>query len=240
MVNTFLIGSFEFTAQNLDKQRLFKQCVECSQIIDVINKKKNNSANAKLGFSHHPIVLMWESYLDALKLYYNTVLKQVLEVNKVKTDMKYFDIPDEDEIEMPWFLEYEPLIFSHRARLYQKSPTFYEDKFDFPEEYLKIGYIWIREDKNIYLKAKTFKQIEKLADPLDEKYINARYCPAIIKSGSRQGEECGRHLKANDDYCGTHRDKSIPIAICEAIKANGEPCKNRAKFNNFCGVHKNY
>jgi hypothetical protein len=236
MVNTFIIGSFEFTAKNLDKQRRFKQAVESHQIIETIIKKQNGQTN--VGFGNHPAVIMWENYLDALKDYYNIVLKYAIEVDKVETKMTYYEVPE--NVEVPWFCEYKPLIFSHRARLYQKNPSFYENRFDFPEEYLNIGYIWIREDREIYEKAKTIKQIAKLADPLNEKYIDPQYCPAILKSGKRAGEECGRLLNPNNDFCGTHRDKSIPILICEAIKGNGEECKNKAKFGNFCGVHKNY
>jgi hypothetical protein len=245
MVNTFLIGSsenmiksFKFTAKILDPRRKHKNCVETMEIINII-EGKNNKTSYKQGYSNHPCVNLWISNLDALKLYYNTILRYCIEKDKINTDMKYYDIPDEDKIQIPWFLNFMPLIYSHRARLYQKDPKYYADKFDFPKEYLEIGYIWLREGQEECEKAKTFKQISKLADPLNDKYKNCRYCPAILKSGPNAGTECGLMLKeVNDEFCGRHRDKSIPIPICQATKANGEDCKNKAKVGNYCGVHK--
>jgi len=238
MVNTFLIGSFQFTADTLDKKRVFKQLLECLQCINIIEAKQKDP-NVKIGFMDHPVIKIWEKFLDPLKLYFNTILNVCIKKHKFNTTMEYYDIPDEDEIKMPWFLNFMPFIYSHRARLYQKDPNYYKDKFEFPKEYLNIGYIWLREGKKECLKAKTFEQISKLADPLNDRYKNCNYCSSIIKSGDRKGEECGILLQyGNNEFCGRHRDKSIPIAICEAVKKDGNECKNKAKHGNFCGVHK--
>lgn len=203
MVNTFLIGSFEDTARILDKKHRFKQSIEAQQIITIITKLKEGN-NEKIGFSNHPIVQMWKDYLPALKYYYNLMLYYAINIDKVNTNMKYFET--ESNIEMPWFLYFPSFIYSHRARLYQKNPEYYKDKFTFPSFYLNIGYIWTcRHPKEIYLAAISEEDICKLADPLSEHYINPKYCPAVIKSGIRKGSSCGNILKSSTfEFCGMH------------------------------------
>ena len=121
MVNTFLIGSdFEYTVSHLDPRRKLKQAVEAQQIISII-EKKHIDKDYKGGFYNHPIVHMWYDHLNALKAYYNALIIE-LQKCSVKLD-KLKKIPEED-YEMPWFMSYMPLIYSHRARLYQKDPNF--------------------------------------------------------------------------------------------------------------------
>jgi len=199
----FLIGSIYETSIILDKSRRFKQCVECKQIISIIEKKQENS-NIKIPYENHPIVLSWFSYLNALKVYYNMMLYFAINIDKVNTKMEYYNTPE--LIERPWFLDYLPLIYSHRARLYQKDPIFYKDKFYMPPEYLSIGYIWInRFPINKYYDVKTFDDIKLLADNLDPKYINSKYCPGVIKSGKNKGKQCGKLLKLSSNFCGIHK-----------------------------------
>jgi hypothetical protein len=209
MVNTFLIGSYEYTAVSLDHSRLLKQAVEAKQVIMIIEFKKNNPKSLKqIGFQNHPLVKMWFPYLDSLKLYYNTILSRLFLLKKFNIQkLQYYDIPDESEIEKPWFLNYEPLIYSHRARLYQKNPKFYSF-LEFPDEYLDIGYIWVgRYEKEYYLNEidiENYEDLIHISDPLHERYINPRYCPAIKKDG----KVCGHMIKTKKDdiiYCGIHK-----------------------------------
>lgn len=239
MVNTFLIGSFEFTAKNLDPRRKLKQAVESKQIIDIIN---NN--NEKVGFHNHPIVKMWRDYVIALKHYFNFFIDELqkdgVNLNLLK---KFENLPTEYDI--PWFTSFEPLIFSHRARLYQKNPLFYKDKFSFPSEYLNIGYIWTcRFEKEYYL-----SNIDKphlLADELQSRYINPKYCPAIIKSGKNEGQVCNNMIKDSDNFCNIHNKTKIKNktqSLCEAIlksgSRKGELCNRKSQDNSkFCGLHK--
>jgi hypothetical protein len=209
MVNTFLIGSYEYTAISLDLPRLMKQAVEAKQVIMTIEDKIANP-NTKRGFRNHPIVIMWQPYLDSLKLYYNTILRRLLLIPKFHIKrLSLYPLENEENIQMPWFLSYLPLIYSHRARLYQKNPKFYSF-LDFPDEYLDIGYIWVgRYEKEYYLQEinqYSYDDLLSIADPLDKRYIQPRYCPAI----KNNGETCNHMIKTNkktEIYCGIHKKK---------------------------------
>jgi len=212
MVITFLIGSFDYTSVSLDNSRLMKQAVEAKQIIDTIIDKMNNP-NTKRGFRNHPIVLMWTNYLDALKLYYNTILRRLHCIKKfnIKKLSLITDF-DEDNVEMPWFMDFKPLIYSHRARLYQKNPNYYSF-LEFPDEYLDIGYIWVGRNKKEYylnhIDEYNYDDLKKIADPLDERYIQPVYCSAI----KANGELCNHLVKKTKKnnkliYCGIHQKKN--------------------------------
>lgn len=213
MVNTFLteLGTnFANMARSLDKQRRFKQAVEAKEILLTIERKKQalieNNPSKKIGFKNHPIVIMWQDYTECLKAYYNAFFEQlVLDGFKMirlqKMDVQsYFDVP--------WFLYYKPLIYSHQARLLQKDPIYYNEKFDFPVCYLHFGYIWIRPhlNQNYYLENEFTPEL--IADKLENKYQDASYCQMEFKTGSKKGVKCNRLL--NDPravYCGIHNRK---------------------------------
>jgi hypothetical protein len=210
MVNTFFteIGTnFSNMAKSLDKQRRFKQAVEAKEILLIIQRKKSNLSNGKtIGFKNHPIVLMWEEYEECLKAYFNAFYEQLcIDGFKMK---KLEKMNVESEYPIPWFLYYRPLIYSHQARLLQKDPIYYKDKFKFPELYLSIGYIWIRPEKSILYYIENRECPEKISDPLDEKYKFAKYCQANIQSGLKKGELCNRLISVSqNDFCGVHTKK---------------------------------
>lgn len=215
MVNTFLIGisdtaleCYKYTAENLDSERCFNQVVEALRIINTINKKKKD---IKTGYSQHTIVLMWLPYIDSLKIYYNTVLSRILSLGTHKTKMECLEIDAEQYRKDgdPWFVCYKPLIYSHRARLYQKNPEFYKHRFSFPCEYLSIGYIWTcRKPKEFYLENEDYP--EKLADDLEKRYRPEyiRYCSGFYKSGKKKGMLCNRLLQFSTK-------KSISTIFCK-------------------------
>jgi len=212
MVNTFLIGSFEYTSVSLDLQRLFKQAVEAKQIIITIEEKQRNP-DTKRGYRNHPAVIMWMPFLNALKLYFNTILRRVFLHNKFRiTKLELYNLPPIDEIEMPWFLDYKPLIYSHRAKLYLKNPEYYSF-LDFPDEYLDIGYIWVgKNDKEYYLNEidiNSYEDLLSIANPLAKRYIEKRYCPAIKKDGNVCNNMIKFNRKSDIDkiYCGIHNKK---------------------------------
>ena len=123
MVNTFIVGDFKFTASVLDRRRKLKQAVETRQIITIIESGKTDG-----GFVNHPVIKMRKSYLDALKTYYNIFIQSCKDDDFNLS--KLVTIPAPEKYEMPWFITFQLLIMSHRARLYQKDPVYYAGKFE--------------------------------------------------------------------------------------------------------------
>lgn len=63
-MNTFLpFPDYAQSAACLDKRRCFKQVVEASQILDVLEGRSQ-------GWKNHPAVKMWRNYIPSLKQYY--------------------------------------------------------------------------------------------------------------------------------------------------------------------------
>jgi hypothetical protein len=210
MVNTFFTEAgtnFGRMAQTLDRQRRFKQAVEAKEILLTIERKREaTDPRAKIGFKNHPIVVMWENYTECLKAYFNAFYEQLLMDGFRMERLQKMDVSD--VFEVPWFLYYMPLVYSHQARLFQKDPVYYQDKFTFPKVYLSIGYIWIRPKmcKEEYFALKDAP--EKIADKLEEKYQHAAYCQMEYKSGANKGKICNRILKSRCvEYCGVHSKK---------------------------------
>ena len=203
MVNTFITSEdYQVCVTNLDKRRRFKQTVEAKQIIQIIEKLANG--DNKIAFKHHPIVKIWRNHLESLKEYYNTFLKYITEVDKINTTkLTFYQTSPSNK---PWFMLFKPLLYSHQARLIQKDPMFYKDKFSVPSVYFSIGYIWLRNDQQFYqsLTVTDEDEIRKIADPLGNKYINPIYCQAVLKTGIRKGTKCGNILSKNVTYCGIH------------------------------------
>ena len=199
MVNTFLIGDFHYTAKTLDPQRRFKQVVEAHQIINLITN------NSKGSFSNHPAVKMWKNNLDALKLYYNIILNYCLNNTTINiTKLKYHKTPL--LINMPWFVTFKPLIYSHRARLFQKNPHYYS-QLEFPTEYLKVGYCWIREPLNSQHYIKNSDNLTLLCDKLDNIYVTPKYCQAVYRSGKNKNKVCNILLRNTSSmYCQRHKN----------------------------------
>lgn len=214
MVNTFLTEcgtNFRNIAKTLDRQRRFKQAVEVKEILLTIERKKTSCPNAKIGFKNHPIVLMWYNYEDCLKHYFNDFYDQLVEDGFVMKKLaKYTNIPDKKDTKIPWFLNFEPLIFSHMARLYQKDPNHYasfrEKILPNPELYLSIGYIWIRDKYPMEYYINSSPQ--EIADPLEKKYSDLKYCQSTLLSGPKKSQICGKLLKSNKlSECGIHKKK---------------------------------
>jgi hypothetical protein len=255
MVNTFYIGPenpqelttitnikdlFKFTVTSLDVERCRSQCKEAKQIINTIMILKENP-DSKPGYYHHPIVQLWLNHLEALKIYYNCFIEQALTIHKIVLQkLVVMEIDTSKLNEIPWFLTYPPFYLSHRARLLQKDPSHYSTKFSVPSIYLSIGYVWpVRHPPSYYIDL--INQPEKVADDLNEKYINPIYCSAIFKTGKKKGQVCGRLLdkpKGNvittcGIHCVTKKRKKTDISSLPPIMKTHPSKMNRKMRKNI-------
>jgi Pyrimidine dimer DNA glycosylase len=137
MVNTFLpYADFSKSASSLDVKRLGKQRLEARQIIRILTGEVNSR-----GYRNHPATKMWKDNIDALKLYYNIIVKEWIN-RGYKNTMELYEIKNESEITMPWWFGNQDFHYAHQASLVRKNETYYKDKFQPPKKYLKKGYIW--------------------------------------------------------------------------------------------------
>jgi len=142
-MQTFLpYPDFKQSAMALDYRRLGKQRVEAYQILNTI---KNGS-----GWKNHPAVLMWIGYENALKDYYNHMVKEWIN-RGYKNNMKLIDI--QGEIVMPWWLGNEDFHRAMRARLIEKNEDFYSSIFFNDKGFNDGKYLWPVNEK------KSFKMI---------------------------------------------------------------------------------
>jgi len=130
-MQTFLNeATFEHCARHLDPIRLRKQFVEARQIMDVLLE------NPKARWRNHPAVLQWKGYEPAL---YNYAMEIGWEIKrrgwKYQKNMEVLDLHFAKHLsrrpfEYPdWWLDAElkaKIIKTHRARLHEKDPVFYE------------------------------------------------------------------------------------------------------------------
>ena len=129
-MQTFLpYRSFMKSALTLDYRRLGKQRVEAMQILKAIREGG--------GWRHHPIVLLWTDYTDALCEYYNCMVIEWRRRGYVNT-MPLLELPRR-LIARPHWLN-DDFIRAHRSNLLRKDPTYY-GQFDWgvPSD---LPYIW--------------------------------------------------------------------------------------------------
>lgn len=156
-MQTFLpYKSFTKSAEVLDWQRLGKQRVEALQIHNVLTgnvSRKCPKCKGKykgievcptcqcelkknVGWQHHPAVLMWKGYENALVEYKNIMIlewqkrgyKNSMELIKLTTPITY----------PPW-IGNEELHRSHRSNLLRKDFEYYSKHFKDPDN---LPYIW--------------------------------------------------------------------------------------------------
>ncbi len=138
MVNTFIpYSNVKKIAKVLDNKRLGKQRVEAKQILTIIEKIKSRKSTAKLAWRNHPAVLMWFNYTDALKYYYDTIVKEWINRGYVN-NMPLYNI---QKVEMPWFVKNKHINHSHQASLMRKEPKHYT-MFNPPKQFMEYSYIW--------------------------------------------------------------------------------------------------
>ena len=137
MVNTFIpYSDFKKCAKVLDNKRLGKQRVEAMQIINILEGKSKG-----IGWKNHVVTRLWTGYIDALKLYHNTIVEEWIRRGFNNT-MKLYKLPK--NIEMPWFIYNKSIQYSHRANLIRKLKSHYYPKFgkSVPVHWIKHKYIW--------------------------------------------------------------------------------------------------
>ena len=117
----------------LDNKRLTKQRVEARQIYDVLTGKTKTKA-----WIHHPALLMWKGYEDALALYYNYSLA-LFTIRGFK-NIKLTPIDIKNVIKYPSWLGDDRLHSSHRANLKRKNISFY-GKYNWSES-PDMPYFW--------------------------------------------------------------------------------------------------
>lgn len=123
----------------LDRQRLGKQRVETLQILNALAGKSS-------GWVNHPATKMWRGYEKALVEYGMSVCQVWLMLgykdtcaDKIWNVSKSFQ-PTEDEIVMPPWWGDSAIHDSHKSKLLQKNPEYYEQfGWDVP---LNLEYVW--------------------------------------------------------------------------------------------------
>lgn len=115
---TFLpYSDFWLSATSLDNQRLNKQVTECMQMINALEYGKK-------AWTHHAVTRMWWGHLDALKLYFNTVLQEAIIRGIKRKESKY---EFHNEITSPEWINDDTIFWSHRKALHAKNPIYYSD-----------------------------------------------------------------------------------------------------------------
>lgn len=148
-MQTFLpYPDFERSARSLDAKRLGKQRVETIQVVRGLTVPG-------YGWRHHPAVLMWRGFLEALGRYGLACCGVWTETGRADTcaptitaDLRAAGVTrlrTQDELAeagaLPPWLGDEALHLSHRSALVRKDPDHYRPLFgdDVPDD---LPYVW--------------------------------------------------------------------------------------------------
>ena len=167
-MNTFLpYPCFACSVKALDDKRLNAQRREAHQIIKVIEAKNRGEIP---WWYHHPAVLMWEGYIDALKAYANAAVAEWMH-RGYKNSYEYLDyalrcsgtrvlsgvkpsavleymMTDVISIQRPFWFGNPRFHDGHRASLRRKLPERY-DSF-WPDVDPTLSYWWpVRWDRKL-------------------------------------------------------------------------------------------
>lgn len=143
------------SVQVLDDLRLGKQRLEAKQVYLSLTQKDYK-------WSNHPASKMFidpvsqKPYLNFIKAYYNSCLDEWISRGK-SNSMEYIEVDKLSKDDYPWFWGWLEFHYSHQASLFRKHPYYYISKFELPEKYLDLGYIWPTENYNDYLSNRTKK-----------------------------------------------------------------------------------
>jgi hypothetical protein len=136
MVNTFLpFADFKMCAVCLDDKRLYKQIVECKQILRALRGEVK-------GYKNHPATKMWKGYEDALSDYMGVMFEEWATrrykgyIPRFFLNRTYHDI-NAVAGSMPSWFGRPSFHDSHKARLHQKDPKHYAQfrAFDKGQDY---------------------------------------------------------------------------------------------------------
>lgn len=135
-MQTFLpYPDFRQTAACLDYRRLGKQRLEAQQILRIL--EGNEDETGRRGWRHHPAVLMWRGYEDALRLYLNTIITEWTR-RGYRNTMALAQTPESPPLP-PWLGD-PAFHASHRANLLRKDPIYYR-QFGWSES-PDLPYVW--------------------------------------------------------------------------------------------------
>ena len=153
-MQTFLpYADFAESAKVLDLKRLGKQRVEAIQVVRALTR-------AKYGWRHHPAVVMWQGYEEALGRYGLTITDAWTALGfadtcaaTIRADLAedgFEEIRSQAELAedgaLPPWLGDEAFHRSHRSALVRKNPDFYRELFpDVPDD---LEYVWPGQRRN--------------------------------------------------------------------------------------------
>ncbi|MGB9377730.1 MAG: MSMEG_6728 family protein [Mycobacteriales bacterium] len=157
-MQTFLpYADFEASANALDLKRLGKQRVEVIQIVRALTWPK-------YGWAHHPAVLMWKGYEEALGTYGLTCCRVWVGrghddtcAGTIATDLRAIGIekfrtqPELAEAgALPGWLGDEAFHLGHQSSLLRKDPGWYEPQF--PGLSSDLPYVWPVRSEQVILR----------------------------------------------------------------------------------------
>ena len=146
-----------------NKKRTFNTCIVCQKMLKIFNAQSTNE------FKTVPNYRLWQPYQEALKLYYNCLLKVCKEIHGYHTKYEFMPI----DIEKLQFPNLTDLTFkSHQAFCIDLSSELYYPKFKENKDFNGGILIWeydifkngemihVAEDLNgVYNKEKLAKNI---------------------------------------------------------------------------------
>lgn len=151
-----LAESFQKSIEVLDRARLGKQRVECTQILATLRTERVGGAGLPVGWRNHPAVAMWRGYESALAVY-TTMCVAEWTARGFKNNMvspynqetflrsggwhvSQSLVEDGRDAELPPWWGREDVHASHRANLIRKDPEWY-GQFGWSETPVE-GYVW--------------------------------------------------------------------------------------------------
>lgn len=132
-MQTFLpYAKFNKCAYCLDKKRLFKQAVECKQILLALGVSVGaHQPTGSKAWQNHPAVRMWRGHELALSIYSAHIAKEC-RFRRIKTDLlaEFLGVvetlrkPNKPARYPPWMRDWSIMV-SHRSNLLRKEPDWY-------------------------------------------------------------------------------------------------------------------
>lgn len=145
-MQTFLpYPNIQRSLNSLDMRRLGKQRVEAKQILNIFD-----DTNPSSKWRNHPAVLMWQGYIEVLKLYMNVAIDEWI-YRGYKNTMQFARI-DKRKLIFPSWWNGE-IHRTHRSNLLRKAPEHY-GQFGWTEPN-DLEYYWPTHYENNYDKRYT-------------------------------------------------------------------------------------
>jgi hypothetical protein len=138
-------SDFSATAKCLDRQRLGKQRVETYQIL-------RSLAGKIKGWHSHPAVKMWRGYEEALVAYGLAICDEWIARGYRDTCrekiLAFAPHVTGDDFELPWWIDDDEVVLSHRSNLIRKMPEHYSMMWPATDD--SRPYVW-PEGKTLFV-----------------------------------------------------------------------------------------